>query len=362
MKKKKRLILVYGGVGVGTVLACILLVWWLAQRDDVDSLDGLALGVTDIGAAPVPARAPTLKFEAIDVAFSHFPGRRTHVLPEDMGSGVALEDFDGDGRPDLFFVNNGPLGVPPPPCVVLRNRGDGVFEPVDTPLPALRGMGVAAGDYDADGDFDLYVTGYKGNVLLRNDGDFRFTDVTDAAGVVGGGFSAGACWGDADGDGDLDLYVCCYVTFTPATRGEARRGAVSLPATLNPSVYPAPKSPNLCSTSSPSEGAWSARSARAKSNRSTASAVRVRHNSNASCSDAAASSIWLGPTGGPPNRARPAARPLPAGGGRVRVAPRERLRFTTAQGRQRPRRQARREPLPHLAPLRRRRGVDSTRQ
>ncbi|NJN14418.1 MAG: VCBS repeat-containing protein [Planctomycetes bacterium] len=101
-------------------------------------------------------------------------------------------------------------------------------------------MGISAADYDADGDFDLYLTGYGGNRLLRNEGGFRFVDVTEEAGVGGGGFSAGSCWGDFDGDGDLDLYVCRYVRFDESMPVRtSTRGRQSLPVTLNPSAFPA---------------------------------------------------------------------------------------------------------------------------
>jgi len=239
MKKKQRLVVGYTALCVLTLGLCA---WGAAALLDADAgredVEGLAPGVVDFVARSVPPSAPDLRFVRVPIDFRHFPGRRTRRLPEDMGSGVALEDFDGDGRLDLFFVGNGPLDESPPPCALFCNAGDGRFERVETELPALRGMGAAAGDYDADGDFDLYVTGYGRNVLLRNEGGFRFTDVTEETGVAGGGFSAGACWGDADADGDLDLYVCRYVVFDEKTRPAAsRRGGSSLPASLNPSAF-----------------------------------------------------------------------------------------------------------------------------
>ncbi|MHC4452886.1 MAG: FG-GAP-like repeat-containing protein, partial [Planctomycetota bacterium] len=146
---------------------------------------------------------------------------------------------DGDGDLDLFCVNNGPMGEPAPACALFRNE-KGNFVRVEGEWPALYGNGVAAADYDGDADFDLYVTGYRRNVLLRNDGNLRFTDVTDESGVGDKGFGAGACWGDADGDGDLDLYVCRYVEFDEGAQPEvSQRGSSSLPATLNPSTFPA---------------------------------------------------------------------------------------------------------------------------
>lgn len=241
LKKKQRLLYGWGVFGVVVVALCAVGTWLLLREDgEKTTAEGMVAGVTNVLRRGIPAGAPHLRFERVAIAFRHFPGVRTRRLPEDMGSGVAMDDFDGDGLPDLFFVNLSPLGEPDVPCALFANRGDFQFEAVDTPLPALHGMGVAHADFDADGDFDLYVTGYGRNVLLRNDGGFHFTDVTAAAGVGGGGYSAGACWGDADGDGDLDLYVCRYVEFDEsAPISESRRGASSLPATLNPSVYPA---------------------------------------------------------------------------------------------------------------------------
>jgi len=238
VRRKHRRSLTYAIFSVVVVLLCAGGAW-LALRDTEPEVKGFVPGVTNVGLRTIPAAAPQLRFTAVPLPFQHFPGRRTHRLPEDMGSGVALEDLDGDGDLDLFFVNNGPLGSEPPPCAALRNDGKGNFEPVEGAWPALHGNGVAAADFDSDGDIDLYVTGYGRNVLLRNDGAFRFTDITEAAGVAGAGFSTGACWGDVDGDGDLDLYVCRYVEFdeTMTPSSSKRRGA-SLPPTLNPATFP----------------------------------------------------------------------------------------------------------------------------
>jgi len=238
VKRKHRTALRYAAFAIAVCAACAVLARALLD-DREPEVDGFIPGVTNVHLRGIPAHAPAVKFSSRELAFDHFPGRRTHRLPEDMGSGAALEDFDGDGDLDLFLVNNGPLDAPPPPCAMLRNDG-GRFEPAPGAWPALFGNGVAAADYDGDGDPDLFVTGYGRSVLLRNDGGLRFTDVTADAGIEVPGFGAGAGWGDADGDGDLDLYVCRYVDFDEsAAPGASRRGASSLPATLNPACFEA---------------------------------------------------------------------------------------------------------------------------
>ncbi|MCK6459854.1 MAG: hypothetical protein L6Q95_08160, partial [Planctomycetes bacterium] len=97
MTRKKRLILGYGLFGGLTLALCAAGVLALL-REEEDEGEGLVLGVTDVLSRPVPPEAPLLRFTATELPFRHFPGTRTHRLPEDMGSGVAIEDLDGDGR------------------------------------------------------------------------------------------------------------------------------------------------------------------------------------------------------------------------------------------------------------------------
>ncbi|HKS67043.1 MAG TPA: CRTAC1 family protein [Candidatus Acidoferrales bacterium] len=154
---------------------------------------------------------------------SHTPKK---YLVETMGPGVALFDFDNDGRLDLFVVNGAPLADPTPPKGIPQKTGpqywnrlyhqkaDGKFEDV-TEKAGLQGagygMGIAVGDYDNDGFEDVFVTAYGGNSLYHNNGDGTFTDVTDKAGVAGGGWSTSAAWIDFDNDGLLDLIVLRYL-------------------------------------------------------------------------------------------------------------------------------------------------------
>jgi enediyne biosynthesis protein E4 len=147
-------------------------------------------------------------------------------LIETMGSGVALFDYDNDGRLDIFFANGAPLSDPTPKGTIPQKTGpkywnrlyhqkpDGTFEDV-TEKAGLKGinydMGVAVGDYDNDGYDDLYVTGLGGNHLYHNNGNGTFTDVTQSSGTGGSGWSTSATWVDLDNDGLLDLVVLRYV-------------------------------------------------------------------------------------------------------------------------------------------------------
>ncbi|MCA1605328.1 MAG: VCBS repeat-containing protein, partial [Acidobacteria bacterium] len=143
-----------------------------------------------------------------------------------MGGGVAMIDYDNDGRLDLFFTNGAYLKDPMPKTEMpdkrdarywnrlYHQKADGTFADV-TETSGLKGsgysMGVAVADYDNDQYQDLYVTGYGSNYLYRNNGDGTFTDVTKKAQVGGGGWSTSAGWVDYDRDGRLDLFVGRYV-------------------------------------------------------------------------------------------------------------------------------------------------------
>jgi hypothetical protein len=152
------------------------------------------------------------------------------LMPETVGSGCAFADFDGDGNLDLIIVNgtNWPgHDTPSGTCRLYRGDGKGHFTDVtvgsglDKPL---YGMGVAVADYDGDGKEDIYLTAVGPNRLLHNEGNFHFSDVTLQAGVEGippeglplrDKWSTGAAWFDYDRDGDLDLFVCQYVKWSP---------------------------------------------------------------------------------------------------------------------------------------------------
>ena len=183
----------------------------------------------ELAAAAVPPPAFTDVTEAAGIRFVHDNGASEHrYLPETMGSGVAFFDYDGDGRPDLYFVNSRPVdpesgtdsGADAPTGALYRNRGDGTFEDVtrraglDQPL---FGMGAAAGDVDNDGWTDLFVSGVGGDRLYCNRGDGTFEEVGAAWGLTDRGFGSSAAFVDFDRDGRLDLFAGRYVEWSPET-------------------------------------------------------------------------------------------------------------------------------------------------
>ena len=184
----------------------------------------------------VPAPIFREAAEETGLRFRHFTGATgKFFMPEIMGPGVAVFDYDGDGDLDVYLLQGSLLDktkkasetlFPPPEGFKPGNR---LFRNELVPSGKLRftdvtdkagvghegyGMGVAVGDYDNDGDPDLYVTNFGHNVLYRNNGDGTFTDVTREAGVDDERWSASAAFLDYDRDGDLDLFVTNYVDFT----------------------------------------------------------------------------------------------------------------------------------------------------
>ena len=195
----------------------------------------LLSGVLLSAAAESPA--PDVEFtdvtRAVGIDFKHEHSATSNkYLIETMGGGVALLDYDNDGRLDVFFTNGARLDDPMPqgkapdksdPAFwnrLYHQSEDGTFADVTqkaglTGMPQnYYGMGVAVGDYDNDGFQDIYVTNYGGNTLYRNGGNGTFTDVTARAGVAAGQWSASAGFFDYDNDGRLDLFVTRYVDWS----------------------------------------------------------------------------------------------------------------------------------------------------
>lgn len=158
---------------------------------------------------------------AAGIHFTHNAGRTGKKwLPETMGSGVAFFDADGDGRPDILFVNGKdftPRGRRTT-AVLYRNNGNGSFTDITRGSGLdieIHGMGVAIGDYDNDGKDDVYLTALDGDHLFHNEGGGHFRDATKEAAIGNNAFGSSAAWLDYDRDGKLDLFVGNYVQWTP---------------------------------------------------------------------------------------------------------------------------------------------------
>lgn len=157
------------------------------------------------------------------IQFLHRNGAKgDYHLPEQLGAGGAFFDYDNDGDLDLYLVNSGDLPDEGHESTVTsalyRNNGDGTFTDITSEAGADNkgnyGVGAACGDYDNDGDPDLYVTNFGANVLYRNNGDGSFTNVTETAGVGDPMWGSSATFLDYDRDGNLDLYVVNYLRYS----------------------------------------------------------------------------------------------------------------------------------------------------
>lgn len=236
-------------------IACIVAVllaaggyFWLRTSRETASPVVVVPPTPTRDATPVPAVTFTDVTATAGIRFVHKSGAAGQkLLPETMGGGVAILDYDRDGKPDLLFVSGCPwpgAGTPAErntPCLTLyRNKGDGTFDDVTRSAGldvVMYGMGACVGDFDNDGYDDFFVSGVGGNKLFRNvaKGAGRgFADVTATAGVGESGwpgslssdeftnyatpipFGSSATFFDYDRDGKLDLFVCHYVTWSPA--------------------------------------------------------------------------------------------------------------------------------------------------
>ena len=178
-----------------------------------------------IAAAPAPAPKAGVKFKDVTAAsgikFTHNSGRAgKKLMPETLGSGVALFDADGDGWLDVLFVNSRDWqakGGKKSLQALYRNNKNGTFTDVTKGSGLdvqLYGMGVSAADYDNDGRVDVYLTALEGDRLFHNEGNGRFKDVTAASGIRNVSFGTSSAWFDYDKDGKADLFVANYVQWS----------------------------------------------------------------------------------------------------------------------------------------------------
>jgi hypothetical protein len=215
-----------------------------------------AEGITSELERRLPADHPRVTFtdvaSAAGVRFRHFPGVRSTQLPEDMGSGAAWGDYDGDGDDDLYIVDvSAPVTetAPAPGTAAFtsrlyRNDGGAFVDVTEAAGVGVWGCGMGAAWADADGDgrLDLVVSTFGRLHYFHNRGQGTFEDATAKSGLEGfKGFWAGLNWADYDHDGDLDLYVCGYVQYRydPAdARKTSSQFDAEVPYVLNPSSYP----------------------------------------------------------------------------------------------------------------------------
>ena len=233
------------GFSLGRALPLILAVGWLTVSF-FPALLPTSWAAPRGSPTPGPVQFSDVT-KAAGINFVHFKGNNgTPTILEETGPGVCVADYDGDGYPDIYFVNGRDLynrGITVQNALY-HNNGDGTFTDVTQKagVPGTAyGLGCVWGDYDNDGFPDLYVTQYGKDVLYHNNGDGTFTDVTDKAGVgateLGTTFHSAATFFDYDRDGRLDLYVGGYADFLPSSQRACDIGqGVMNPC--RPMVYP----------------------------------------------------------------------------------------------------------------------------
>ncbi len=214
-------------LGLVGVVVIAVIAWFIFREGTPPAQIDPTVAAPDVAAEDT--EAPEARFvrvtEASGIDFVHENGASgDRLLPETMGSGVALFDYDNDGDVDIFFLNSsrwsedGASEDAPPTARLYRNEGGWNFTDVSAKAGLdveCYGMGIAVADYDADGWTDLYITAVGPDRLFRNVNG-RFVDVTETAGVGGkdSAWSTAAAFFDADGDLDLDLFVCEYIRWS----------------------------------------------------------------------------------------------------------------------------------------------------
>jgi enediyne biosynthesis protein E4 len=226
-------------VWIIALILCMILLggWWSLTRKS-GSTDPVTVETI------IPPKIPLVDVTSeTGIRFKHFNGAiGKKLLPETMGSGVVVFDFDQDSLPDLFFVNSRSWpGNPNPESgrpvqALYRNLGDGSFADITRQVSLdveLFGMGATAGDFDNDGFPDLYISAVGGGKLFHNEGGKRFLDSTQVASLPASSFpdvsatkfeqidhlisfQSSVTWLDYDLDGWLDLCVCNYIAWSPA--------------------------------------------------------------------------------------------------------------------------------------------------
>jgi len=221
----------------------------ITRRDFVTGLAALSAGTLNSRALPIlhnsskDARIDSEK--PVEQYFETWTAQKTGIiwkhdnaisntryLPESMGPGVAIFDYDNDGWMDLYFVNSGPADFfqPAKPLrnALYHNNRDGTFTDVTEKAGVAGrdfGIGMAA-DYDGDGWTDLLVTTYGRLILYHNNRDGTFTDVTKAAGLDEPGLFTSAVWFDSDNNGLLDLFVCHFAKYNKSLKRDCSTSGV----------------------------------------------------------------------------------------------------------------------------------------
>ncbi len=234
---------------VGLIVLGVGGLWF--ERSRSSDLQDPTVGVGSERRHEIPEHAPALRFvdvaREVGIEMQHGPGVRSRLLTEDTGSGLAWGDYDGDGDPDLYVVNFDPAGSAEPSGWNRLFRNDGgtfvdVTEVAGVGDAEGFGMGASFADFDGDGGLDLYVANRGANRLFKNLGDGRFEDVAARLGVDDASWSISVSWADYDRDGLLDFYVANYVDFDERLAAGVQSDDPhweGTPLSMNPNVFTA---------------------------------------------------------------------------------------------------------------------------